>query len=212
MWEVQSGMASGSSGDADIVGGIEDFLRDCLMGMKLDIEYKGPGRPRILPAMALWAGMLVCVMRGFNSQLALWRLVSERNLWFWPRFEVTDQAVYKRLHSAGTEPFERIFSHVTGVLYDRLGRACPDPAERVGTAELAPFASEVVCLDESTLDKVARTVPTLRKVPDGDSRLLPGKLAGVFDVRRQFVAKGDLSHKPPPEREGIGAGYGGGVA
>ena len=89
--------------------------------------------------------------------MALWRLISERSLWFWPRFEVTDQAVYKRLHSAGTEPFERIFGHVTAVLYDRLGD--------VGTGELAPFASEVVCMDESTLDKVARTVPTLRKVP-----------------------------------------------
>ena len=197
-------MASSTRDDADIVCSIEDFLRDCLTGMKLNLEYKGPGRPRILPAMALWAGMLVCVIRGFNSQLALWRLISERSLWFWPRFEVTDQAVYKRLHSAGTEPFERIFEHVTGVLYDRLGRACPEPAERVGSAELAPFASEVVCLDESTLDKVARTVPTLRKVPDGDSRLLPGKLSGVFDVRRQLWRKVSF-HANPHQNEKVSA-------
>ena len=190
------GMANSTSGDADVVGSIECFLRECLMGMKLKHEYKGPGRPRILPAMALWAGMLVCVVRGFNSQLALWRLISERSLWFWPRFEVTDQAVYKRLHSAGTEPFERIFGHVTAVLYDRLGD--------VGTGELAPFASEVVCMDESTLDKVARTVPTLRKVPDGDSRLLPGKLGGVFDVRRQLWRKVSF-HPNPHQNEKVSA-------
>ena len=190
------GIASSTSGDADVVGSIEYFLRDCLMGMKLNHEYKGPGRPRILPAMALWAGLLVCVVRGFNSQLAVWRLISERRLWFFPRFEVTDQAVYKRLHSAGTEPFERIFEHITGVLYDRLGN--------VGCADLAPFANEVVCMDESTLDKVARTVPTLRKVPDGDSRLLPGKLAGVFDVRRQLWRKVSF-HANPRQNEKVSA-------
>ena len=190
------GMATITSGDEGIVGGIEGFLRDCLVDMKVDYEYKGPGRPRILPAMALWAGLLVCVLRGFNSQLALWRLISERSLWFWPRFEVTDQAVYKRLHSAGTEPFERIFRHVTGVLYGRLGD--------VGSGELAPFASEVVCMDESTLDKVARTVPALRKVPDGDSRLLPGKLSGVFDVRRQLWRKVRL-HASPNRNEKVSA-------
>ena len=31
----------------------------------------GPGHPRILPAPALWAGLLVCVLRGFGSQQAL---------------------------------------------------------------------------------------------------------------------------------------------
>ncbi|HYI14941.1 MAG TPA: IS4 family transposase [Thermomicrobiales bacterium] len=51
--------------------------------------------------------------------------------------------------------------------------------------DLAPFASDVVVLDETTLDQVARTLPTLRGVPPGDDRLLLGKLAGLFDLRRQ---------------------------
>ena len=58
----------------------------------------GAGAAPFLPALALWAGLLVCVLRGFGSQLALWRLLSERGLWFFPR--LTDQAVYKRLRSA----------------------------------------------------------------------------------------------------------------
>ena len=40
-------------------------------------------------------------------------------------------------------------------------------------------------LDETTLARVARRLPALRPVPAGDVRLLPGKLAGHFDVRRQ---------------------------
>ena len=43
---------------------------------------------------------------------------------------------------------------------------------------LAPFAEEVVCIDESTLDTMSRRLLTMRDIPKGDSRLLPGKLAG----------------------------------
>ena len=161
----------------DTVGNMEKFLQQCLEGMEPDDEVKGIGRPRILPAMALWAGLLVCVLRGFGSQLAVWRLLSERRLWFFPRFEVTDQAVYKRLHTAGTKPLERLFEQISSVLAERLSGVVPE--------KLAPFAGDVVCIDESTLDAMSRTLPPLRRIPEGDSRLLPGKLAGAFDVRRQ---------------------------
>ena len=162
---------------ADSIGEIEEFLRQCLEEMEPDRRLQGPGRPRILPAMALWAGLLVCVLRGFSSQLAVWRLISERGLWFFPRFQVTDQAVYKRLHTAGTKPLEELLERINNVLAQRLQGAVSD--------SLAPFAKEVVSIDESTLDAVSRRLPALRAVPDGDSRLLPGKLSGVFDLRRQ---------------------------
>ena len=57
--------------DTDTVGNIEEFLQQCLEDMEPDDRFEGPGRPRILPAMALWAGLLVCVLRGFESQLAV---------------------------------------------------------------------------------------------------------------------------------------------
>lgn len=161
----------------DTVGNIEEFLQQCLEDMEPDHSHKGPGRPRVLPAMALWAGLLVCVLRGFGSQLAVWRLISERGLWFFPRFPVTDQAVYKRLHTAGTEPLERLFEQISSVLAERLKGVVSD--------RLAPFAEQVVCIDESTLDAMSRRLPAMRDIPQGDSRLLPGKMAGVFDVRRQ---------------------------
>ncbi len=165
------------SDDTETLGNIEKFLQQCLEDMEPDRRVKGPGRPRILPAMVLWAGLLVCVLRGFGSQLALWRLISERGLWFFPRFEVTDQAVYKRLHSAGTEPLERLFEQINRMLAERF--------RDMVSNKLASFADGVVCIDESTLEAISRTLPTLRGVPEGDSRLLPGKLAGVFDLRHQ---------------------------
>jgi len=163
--------------ETDTLGNIEKFLQQCLEDMEPDRRVKGPGRPRILPAMVLWAGLLVCVLRGFGSQLALWRLISERGLWFFPRFEVTDQAVYNRLHNAGTEPMERLFGQISRVLAERFKGMVSD--------SLASFAKEVVCIDESTLEGISRTLPTLRGIPEGDPRLLPGKLAGLFDLRRQ---------------------------
>ena len=53
--------------DADTVGNIEKFLQQCPEGMEPDHTVKGIGRPRILPAMTLWAGLLVCILRGFGS-------------------------------------------------------------------------------------------------------------------------------------------------
>lgn len=170
-------MSTKTSRDVDSIGDIEEFLQRCLEDMEPDHNDKGPGRPRILPAMALWAGLLVCVLRGFSSQLAVWRLISERGLWFFPRFPVTDQAVYKRLHTAGTKPLEELFEQVSNVLAQRFQGAVSD--------KLAPFAKEVVCIDESTLDAVSRRLPSLRRIPKGDSRLLAGKLSGAFDMRRQ---------------------------
>ena len=87
--------------------------------MEPDDRFEGPGRPRILPAMALWA-LLVCVLRGFESQLAVWRLISERGLWFFPRFPVTDQAVYKAPYR-GTKPLERLFEQISSVLAESAG-------------------------------------------------------------------------------------------
>ncbi len=133
------------------------------------------GRPRILPAYRLWCGLLVCVLRGDRSQLELWRLLCEGGFWDCPGTPIDDQTLYKRLAAGGTAPLETIFAQISQLLTDRLDPWIPD--------DLAPFASEVVALDEMTLDPVARKLPALRGVPT--EATLPGKLAGVFDVRRQ---------------------------
>jgi hypothetical protein len=135
------------------------------------------GRPRILPALTLWVGLVVCVARGFTSQSALHRLITVYGLWHLPRLALSDQAVYTRLAHGGLDPLARLFVQVRDLLAARLVAGATPP--------LASFATAVVALDETTLDQVARTLPALRAVPNGDRRLLPGKVAGLFDLRRQ---------------------------
>jgi hypothetical protein len=83
---------------------------------------------------------------------------------------------------------ERLFGQVSALLAERLAPY----ADRA----LAAFAADVLVLDEATLDPVARTLPALRGVPAGDARLLPGKLTGLFDVRRQQWRR--LEHQADP--------------
>ncbi len=61
----------------------------------------------------------------------------------------------------------------------------PRRGRRRRATDLAPFATEVVALDHTDLDPIARRLPALRDLPPGDARLLPGQLVGLFDLRRQ---------------------------
>ncbi len=160
------------------VGDIEDFLYDAVHTLTPDLRSPvGRGRPRMLPALCLWAGLLVCVARGLSSQTDLWRLLTQQGLWEYPRFPVSDQAVCDRLADGGTAPMEHLFARITATLAPRLAPAAE--------TALAPFATEVVALDGSDLDRMARLLPSLRALPAGDARLLGGTLAGVFDPRTQ---------------------------
>jgi hypothetical protein len=161
-----------------LVGEIEQFLHEAIVHLEPEPPASPPpGRPRILPALCLWGGLLVCVLHGFTSHLALWRLLTGHGLWHFPRLPLSDQALYHRLARDGTGPLERLFAHLSALLAARLAAyAAPG---------LAPFAAAVYALDEMTLDRVARLLPALRAVPAGAAALLPGKLAGLFDLRLQ---------------------------
>src|SRR5690606_33701531 len=127
-------------------------------------------------ALCLWAGVIVCVLQGWNSQLGIWRLLHQKGLWDYPRFPISDQAIYKRLEKDGSKSLKRLFEMVSAALRERL-QAYAQPVIKL--------TKEVVAIDATSLDKVARTLPILRSVPNGDKRLLPGKLAGVFDIGLQ---------------------------
>jgi hypothetical protein len=166
---------------ASTIGEVEVFVREMISLLEPKPESKPArrGRPQELPSLCLWAGLLVCVLNGFSSQSALWRLLSLKGLWDYPRFDVTDQAVRNRLVSAGGA-VERFFHQITLVLMERI-----TPYAQT----LAPWAECVVALDCTTLDPVLRKLPVLRKVPRGSDELLPGKIAGLFDLRLQLWRK-----------------------
>jgi hypothetical protein len=156
---------------------VEAFVRAMVEGIVPKPMRRGRGRPAVLPSLGLWAGFLVAVLRGLGSQAAVWRLLAVHGLWDYPRFDVCDQAVRNRLAEGGLAAMERFFDQVTAVLAERL---LP-----YADATLARWASAVVVLDETTLDPLARKLPALRGTPAGDDKLLPGKVAGLFDVRLQ---------------------------
>lgn len=163
------------SGAPAIEARIEALL--CAMGQALAGAPLGVrGRPPILPASVLWTSLTIGVLRGAMSQAAIWRLVTDRELWRGAAAPVSDEAVYLRLAAPGPSPLGTLFADVTALL---LTRQAPE-------TELAPFAVDVVALDQTTLDPVARSLPSLRGVRPGDAILIPGKIAGIFDVRRQL--------------------------
>jgi len=140
--------------------------------------------------LALWSGVLVCVLRGMPSQRAVWRLLTARGLFHYPRFALSDQAVYTRLATDGAAPLEALFAGVSRLPVARL-------APHAGPT-LAPFAAAVVALDETTLDQVARTLPALREVNRGADGLLPGKLSAPFDLRTQLFRR--VASQPDPRQ------------
>jgi len=167
--------------------------------------HRGPGRPCILPALGLWAGVVVCVLHGGNAFAEVWRLLTVTGLWHFPRFAITDQAVYKRLGQDDGSFLRRLFATLSGVLAARLvpllrvaqqaaptGRSSPLAA----LAGVASWATMIVSLDESTLDKMARLLPALRTLPAGDPGVLAGKLSSSFDVRTQQFVRVDYQDEP----------------
>lgn len=140
----------------------------------------GPGRPRILPALLLWTSVLVTVLRRMPCQLAVWRLVTSHGLWHFPAVSIGDDAVYQRLATQGPTAMQDLFEQVTTLL---LAETPTDSA-----SDVAPFARRIVAIDQTTLDPVVRLLPATETQPTRRQRVLPGKLAAVYDVRRQLFA------------------------
>ncbi len=157
---------------------IEGVLRDLLPRLLPDDDpaSRGRGRPAILPGALLWTGLLVGILHGAAAQADLHRQFATAGLWHWPRLTISADAIRHRLLRQGPTVLARLFADVTAEL---LATTPPNRS-------LAPFATEVVVIDESTLDPIARLLPDLHGLRRGDVRLLPGRLVGLFDVRRQL--------------------------
>lgn len=168
--------------DTALAGDIEGFLKEIVETLEIPNEKETPqqspaGRKMVLPALVLWGGVVVGVLRGFTTQTQIWRLVSWQGLWVYPLSQVSDQAVYNRLAEKGNQTLQMLFLAVRDKLKERLAP--------YAQSNIAAFATGVYAIDGSTLDKMARHLPSLRGIANGDSRLLPGKMVGLFDIRLQ---------------------------
>ncbi len=134
------------------------------------------GRPATLTALHLCLGIVLCSLEGFGPQLRLWRRLCVEFIGPFAPVLVSDQAVYNRLARAA-EGMRHFFEQMSGLLAPQLAG--------LQECRLAPWATQVLALDESTLDAVGRWLPALRARLPGDAGLLAGRISAVFDVRRQ---------------------------
>jgi Transposase DDE domain len=140
---------------------------------------RGRGRPPTLSLAQLWFSLVLSVLLGMSSYQDLWRRLGSQVLGPFCPIQLTDDAIIARLLKAGIEPLQQMFTQLSVVLAQRLGPGGALPAD------LAPFASEIVALDETTWDQMQRHLPSQRALPDGHADLLPGKLAARFNLRTQ---------------------------
>src|SRR5437764_6022280 len=137
------------------------------------------GRPPTLPLDQLWLALLIGVIRHAKHLSTIWRTLCLETTGSSAIVQVSYEAVRKRLLAAGTAPLQRLFETVSHALTQRSLSQPPS------ALTLAPFASQIVALDETTLDHLQRLTQDLRDVADGDAHRIPGKLAGLFDLRLQ---------------------------
>lgn len=141
-------------------------------------ERRRRGRPPRLPLPQLYLALLIGVLGQTVHLSTIWRRLYLTPTGTFAPVQLTYEAVRKRLLNAGTAGLQQLFEAVS----HGLAHLSQQPAPALS---LAPFATEVVALDESTLDRVRRLTADVRDLPTGDPHLLPGKLAGLFDLRRQ---------------------------
>ena len=118
MNDTRSGQTKASAG---FVQQVETYVQRCLQGIQAKEERrgagpdpKGPGRPIEWPKVALWSGLLLCVLQGARGVREVWRDLVLQG------YDISDQTLYDRLEQEGTAWLEQFFAQVTA-----SGRASP---------------------------------------------------------------------------------------
>lgn len=135
------------------------------------------GHPVVLSHDHLWLAMLTAILRGFTGFASVWRLLTWSGVGTFPLFDMTRDGVRKRLLQTSLTSLHDLLARVSQALL-----AWTTPFQD-GT--LAPFATSILALDQSTLDAVRRRCQDVREEAKDSPLLLVGKLAGLFDIRRQ---------------------------
>ena len=135
------------------------------------------GRPRDLRWTHLWLAFVLCTLDGMHSYADLRRLLATRSVGRFAALVLSSPAIVRRLQQASLQPLY--------ALNARLGELLTHHLPLPSACTLAPFATSILAFDETTLDVVHKHLPALRTLPKGDPGLLAGKVAALFDIRRQ---------------------------
>jgi hypothetical protein len=127
----------------------------------------------------LWLALLVGVLRQKKHLSSIWRILFEQPTGFFLPVKLTYEAIRKRLLKAGSAPLQALFLTISAGLATWADR------QQINALPLALFASGIYALDECTMEQIRRLTEHLRSVADNDPHLIPGKIAGLFDLRKQ---------------------------
>jgi hypothetical protein len=169
----KSGLLSPQSA---LVGWLEEHIR-LLFPAASESQPAKRGKPPELTLPHLCLALLVGVFCGATGFRDIWRWVVVEPLGSFPQLTITDEAVRKAVQRWGPQTFANLYIHLCDAL--------PKVKLSQTTMALATFAREIVAIDESTLDAIHRHQKQLRHLDSSGSARLSGKIAGVWDVRRQ---------------------------
>ncbi len=119
----------------------------------------------------VWASLL-CFLRDWHAQLEVWRVVISERIGPFAPVAVGYQAIYNRIEQVETWTCWT-FEQVRIWFHKRLARW--------ENRSLAPFATQVLIADASTLERIGRDVPWLRQMTKGSSNLLGGQISALFE-------------------------------
>jgi len=135
------------------------------------------GKPATLTLPHLCLALFVGVFCGATGFTDIWRWLVAEPLGSFARLSITEDAVRKAVGRWGSQTFAHLYVHLCDAL--------PKVKISQTTTGLATFATEIVALDESTLDAIHRHRKQVRHLDRGGNALLAGKIAGIWDIRRQ---------------------------
>jgi hypothetical protein len=138
---------------------------------------RGRGRPQQVSGTQLWSSLLLCALQGMHSFADWRRLLGLQSIGPFAPVWLTRNGLVKRLLRAGLVPLQEVWEVVNARLAQISSRAVP--------ATLAAFATDILCLDETRLDAVARYLKPLRGLSAHDAACFAGKLVGLLDLRAQ---------------------------
>ena len=161
----------------DLIGELSQWIQE---QPSTERKKKKMGRPRKVQWAQIMLGLLVSILFGMNNYQQLWRRLRRKGLGEFAPIQVGDDAMIKRLKQAGSAPFEQL-----------LAQMASHPAEEGSALTLARFAPEIVAIDEMSGEQMRKHLKEQRTLIKGDKRLLPGKWAGRFNIRRQQWERGE---------------------
>lgn len=165
-----------------LLAGVDQLLTPELVRDVLVPHADRSYRARILTIELVFFAVLRFVLGGFASFAALVAALRAGVLRGLPLIAVTDRAFYLRLEALPHTRFLEVLRAVT----ERLREAAP-PA-RAWVRELAPFATGLYAIDDTTLDALMRKVAPLAAHPKGASETLGGRLGVALDLTTGQIA------------------------